>query len=234
MTCPERIAIVEDDTILREELKCFFEGQACVVYEANSHASLLDVMQTQTVDAVLLDVNLPGMHGFDIAQKIRAASSHLVIVMLTAKTSTFDKVRGYQVGADVYFPKPADPTELLAAVKSLVGRARTKAVNGQGLSLSVKQLTLCAPGSAPLALSAVEAALLKALVFSTSQTLDTVDLQNVVEERFTDRPTTRRALENTLSRLRKKLMQHFEMQADPIKSVRGFGYQLTWLIEVID
>jgi len=232
---PERLVIVEDDRILREELKCFFELQHCVVHEANSYSSLLDVLQEHTVDAVILDLNLPGKNGFVIAQKLRESSPHVVIVMLTAKTGIYDKIKGYEVGADVYFPKPTNPAELWAAVRSLVSRKRSKALATQNLlTLCPKKLVLRAPDSRQCALSAPELAVLQALVFSPQHTLDAAELQNLLEQRFPDRPTTRRALENTISRLRKKLLQHFDDEQDPIRAVRGVGYQLTWSIELTD
>lgn len=235
MAHPERLVIVEDDRILREELKCFFELQNCVVHEANSYSSLLDVLQVHTVDAVVLDLNLPGKNGYEIAQKLRDASPHVVIVMLTAKTGLHDKIKGYEVGADVYFPKPTNPAELWAAVRSLVSRQRSKALAAQSLfTLCPKLLVLRTPNSQQCTLSAPEVVILQALVFSPQHTLDAAELQNLLDQRFPERPTTRRALENTISRLRKKLLHHFVDEQDPIKAVRGMGYQLTWGIEVTD
>lgn len=234
MARPERLVIVEDDRILREELKCFFELQNCVVHEANSYNSLVNVLQEHAIDAVLLDLNLPGPSGFEIAQKLRASSPHVVIVMLTATTGLQDKIKGYEVGADVYFPKPTNPAELWAALRSLIHRQRNKEQTHLNLTLSPKKMELRAANAQHCSLSAAEVVILQALVFSPQYTLDAAELQNLLDQRFPERPTTRRALENTISRLRKKLHHHFDDELDPIKAVRGMGYQLTWAIEVSD
>ena len=233
MKNPERIAIVEDDALLREELACFFTSAGLAVHEANNYQTLLDVLQEGAIDVVVLDLNLPGMSGYDIAQRLKSLSPAIGIVMLTARAAKQDKLRGYEVGADIYFAKPVDPDELLAAVRSLATRVRGKPDSTQALKLCVKQLTLAGQQQSAC-LSAVEALILKVLAFSPEQTLDISSLQNALEERFPDRPFTKRALENLLSRLRKKLLQCFSDQPDPIRAIRGLGYQLTWEVEVVE
>ena len=232
MKHPERIAIVEDDSLLREELTCFFTSAGAIVHEANDYHTLLDVLQQGAVDVVVLDLNLPGINGYEIAVRLKALSPDIGIVMLTARAGKYDKLRGYDVGADIYFAKPVDPDELLAAVRSLAARIRGKPDTGQALRLHLKQLTL-AGQQRVVTLSTVEALILKVLAFSPEQTIDISNLQNALEERFPDRPFTKRALENLLSRLRKKLLQHFEDQPDPIRAIRGLGYQLTWEMAVV-
>ena len=241
MTNPEsarsaqiRMAIVEDDTLLREELACFFTGAGLTVHEANGYQTLLDVLQDTSIDVVVLDLNLPGMNGYDIAKRLKVLSPLMGIVMLTARAGKQDKLRGYDVGADIYFAKPVDPDELLAAVKSLAARVRGNANAAQVYTLHVKQLTLVSPSGQSVPLSAVEAIILKSLAFSPEQTLDVCHLQNGLEDKFQDRPFTKRALENLLSRLRKKLLQGFDGELDPIRAIRGLGYQLTWAIEVVE
>lgn len=231
MKIPERIAIVEDDALLREELKCFFVSAGLVAHEANSYHSLLDVLQEDAIDVVVLDLNLPGVNGYEIAERLKAVSPSMGIIMLTARAAKQDKLRGYDAGADIYFAKPVDPDELLAAVRSLASRVRGPEV-GHTFRLNTKQLTLVSGNRQCPSLSSVDAMILKALAFSPEQTLDISGLQNVLEERFPERPFTKRALENLLSRLRKKLLQCFQGEPDPIRAIRGLGYQLTWQMEV--
>lgn len=230
----KHIAIVEDDTLLREELSCFFKNAGLVAHEANSYHTLLDILQHNTVDVVLLDLNLPQMNGYEIAQNLKRLSPSTGIVMLTARAAKQDKLRGYEVGADIYFAKPVDPDELLAAVCSLAARVRGQTESQAVFKLNMQQLSLSSPGTIGPSLSAVEAMILKALAFSPEQTLDISGLQNLLEERFPERPFTKRALENLLSRLRKKLTQAFGNELDPIRAIRGAGYQLTWPVEVVE
>lgn len=234
MKTPERLAIVEDDTLLREELAFFFKSSGLVVHEANSYQTLLDVLQNEPVDVVLLDLNLPGKNGYEIAQCLKSLSPATGIVMLTARAAKQDRLRGYDAGADIYFPKPVDPDELLAAVRSLAARVRGQTENAQTYKLNLRQMTLAGADKQCLSLSAVDVVIIKALAFSPEQTLDVSNLQNLLEERFPERPFTKRALENLLSRLRKKLMQALDADVDPIRSVRGVGYQLTWALEIVE
>jgi len=231
---PERIAIVEDDTLLREELSCFFTTSGLVAHEANSYQTLLDVLQNHAVDVVVLDLNLPGMSGYEIAEQLKQVCPSTGIVMLTARAAKHDKLRGYDAGADIYFAKPVDPDELLAAVRSLAARVRGQTESQETFKLNMQQLSLTLGEKHYPVLSAVEAQILKALTFSPEQTLDISGLQNVLEDRFPDRPFTKRALENLLSRLRKKLLGCFEGETDPIRAIRGVGYQLTWTVEVVE
>ena len=229
------VAIVEDDVVLREELKVFFTSHGFAIFEANGEDSLMDILQTQAIKVVVLDLNLPGKNGYQIAQSLKTTMPQLGIVMLTARTGLEDRVRGYEVGADLYLPKPTDPMELLAAVKRLCERVSKDWLSAKSrwvLHVRLGQLSrdeqICGD------LSALETALLRTMALAPHGIADAGDLLNMVEDNFTGRVASRRALENVLSRLRKKLLSCFEDESDPIKSVRSSGYQLTWLVEVHD
>ena len=233
MKAAERVAIVEDDALLREELACFFLSAGLTVHEANSYHTLLDILQESAIDVVVLDLNLPGVNGYEIAERLKTLSPSIGIVMLTARAAKHDKLRGYDAGADIYFAKPVDPDELLAAVRGLAARVRGKETV-QTFRLHTKQLNLSNGSRQCDSLSSIEVMILKALAFSPDQTLDISSLQNVLEDRFEERHFTKRALENLLSRLRKKLLQSFEGEPDPIRAIRSLGYQLTWQMEVVE
>lgn len=79
----DRVVIVEDDMTLREELRCFLQENDCEVFESNDYHSLLDVLTLQALDVVVLDVNLPGMSGFDITTQLRARLPNVGVIMLT-------------------------------------------------------------------------------------------------------------------------------------------------------
>lgn len=229
----ENLAIVEDDVILREELRCFFVSQGYVVYEANSYPGLLDILKFHDLQVVVLDLNLPGKNGYEIAALLKHDLPRLGIVMLTARTALADRIKGYEVGADIYLPKPTNPMELLAAIRSLSKRLSNGVQEAPTYQLSLPGRRLTWAGLRSDDLTAVEVVVLRVLIISPQQTLDIAELLNVLEDKFTDRTLTRRALENIVSRLRKKLMAGFDTEQDPIKAVRGFGYQLTWDIEIV-
>jgi len=229
------IAIVEDDRLLREELACFFEANRYQVHEANCMEGLFDVLKGHSLDLAILDLNLPGQSGFEIAQQLRDRIPGIGIIMLTARTHIDDRVKGYMTGADIYLTKPTDPRELLAAVNRLanrdVGRTDLHWV------LDVRQFELLNDQlDARIALTAVETAILRALALEPAGLMEVADLLGLLEEHFPDRANTRRSLENTISRLRKKVMDSvIHSQTKPlIKAHRNAGYQLTLTVQVVE
>ena len=229
----EEIAIVEDDAGLREELKFLFEDSGFRVHEALNLPGLLDILRFHPVRSIVLDLNLPGHSGYQIAQKIRLSHPRIGIVMLTARARVEDRVKGYDTGADVYLVKPADPQELVAAVTRLGRRALSES-QGTRVVIDCQQETMTAPDGQSVALTKIEAFLLRALALAAEGTLDTGELLDLVEEKFPGRSATRRSLENTLSRLRKKAANILPDDTNLVRSVRGVGYQLGTMTQIID
>lgn len=117
-----RVLVVEDERNLAESLVKLLEGQkyqAEAVYDGNSG---MDYALTGQYDAVVLDVMLPGMNGFQVASALRKKGSAVPILMLTARDELVDKVRGLDSGADDYLTKPFTTEELLARVRALLRR----------------------------------------------------------------------------------------------------------------
>ena len=227
------IAIVEDDAPLREELVDLFERAGYRVHEANQFEGLLDILRLHPVRLILLDLNLPGLDGYSIAQNLRKSHPNLGIVMLTARTQIDDRIKGYNAGADIYLTKPVDPSELTAAVASLKRRVDQQA-NTTQLTLDMRQCVLRRDEDSVVKLPPAEAAILRSLILSADGPVETGQLLDLIEQRFPDRNPSRRALENLISRLR----QHAEALLGPdmqlINSVRGIGYQLACDIQLID
>lgn len=224
------VAIVEDDMILREEIGHFLLGQGYIVHELVSGTALDDVFQETSVDIAILDLNLPGESGFEIAQRYREQYPDLGLVILSARTSNIDRLSSYQKGADIYIPKPCPPDELLAAVRSLARRIKSVP------SLEVWQLDpirhqLFKPNSSSaLQLVAVETRILQALARAARQQLSAEDLCAMAAQQgqLTEQSDilTRRALENRISRLRKKFSEFASTEPTIIRSIRSEGYQL--------
>lgn len=119
----KRILIVEDEATIRgfEAINLNRAGYETV--EAGSAEEAIDIFEEDgNFDIALLDISLPGMDGFDLCRHLRAKSSTLGIIMLTARTQEMDKVSGLMLGADDYVTKPFSPSELLARVDSLYRR----------------------------------------------------------------------------------------------------------------
>ncbi|MCX7362134.1 MAG: response regulator, partial [Alphaproteobacteria bacterium] len=119
----QHIAVVEDEATQRQMLLDYLSKQGFRVSGFEAGAGLRRLVERELPDVVLLDVGLPGEDGFAIARWLRERSSKVCIIMVTAATDTVDRVVGLETGADDYIPKPFDPRELLARVKSVLRRA---------------------------------------------------------------------------------------------------------------
>jgi DNA-binding response OmpR family regulator len=117
------ILIVEDDDRIREVTRILLEDEGHTVEEAATGEDGLAVVASRPVDCVLLDLLLPGRDGFDICRSIRATSP-VPVIMLTARTDTYDVVAGLEAGADDYVTKPFEPKELTARIRAQVRRNR--------------------------------------------------------------------------------------------------------------
>jgi len=121
-----RILIVEDEEHIADGLRynLIAEGHEATVASDGESALNLLLGQRQAFDAILLDVMLPGKDGFTVASELRAAGQYVPILMLTARDSAEDVLRGFEAGADDYLPKPFELSILIARVHGLLRRLR--------------------------------------------------------------------------------------------------------------
>jgi DNA-binding response OmpR family regulator len=121
-----RILIVEDEQHIADGLRFNLEaeGHSATVAADGETALTLLLDERQPFDAIVLDVMLPGKDGFTIASELRAAGQYVPIVMLTARGSPEDVLRGFEAGADDYLPKPFELSILIARVNGLLRRLR--------------------------------------------------------------------------------------------------------------
>jgi DNA-binding response OmpR family regulator len=121
---PARVLVVEDDADLADLLALHLGDLGLDVEAAADGRAGLDRALATTFALVILDVMLPGLDGFEICRRLRAASRTVPILMLTSKSEELDKVLGLELGADDYLTKPFSIRELLARVKALFRRIR--------------------------------------------------------------------------------------------------------------
>jgi DNA-binding response OmpR family regulator len=119
----DRVLIVDDDTRLSVMLADYLSGNGFAVRTAATAAAGLAAFERDGADALILDVMLPDMDGFEVCRRLRAGSG-VPILMLTAKGDETDRIVGLEIGADDYLPKPFNPRELLARLKAILRRAR--------------------------------------------------------------------------------------------------------------
>ena len=121
---PDRILVVDDDRAIRESLARVLELEGYVVSIAVDGAIALEMIASETPDAVLLDVMMPNIDGLMVCRVLRAERNRVPILMLTARTETSERVAGLDAGADDYLPKPFDLGELLARLRALLRRSK--------------------------------------------------------------------------------------------------------------
>jgi len=129
-----RILFVEDDEAIRETTRVALEDEDYIVDEATTGEEALRALERQPVDCVLLDLMLPDLSGFEVCRSLRQRST-VPIIMVTARSDTFDVVAGLEAGADDYVTKPFQPKELTARVRALLRRTR-----GMGAPSSIIRL----------------------------------------------------------------------------------------------
>jgi two-component system alkaline phosphatase synthesis response regulator PhoP len=229
-----RILIVEDESHLAEGLRFNLEAEGYLVEIAEDGPSGERVLNeaSEPFGLVILDVMLPGMSGFELAQRIRAAGNFVPILILTAKDAAQDLIRGIEDGADDYLTKPFHLDELLARVRGLLRRRRWDGVEPQGDSMrSFKigaatvhfdRFELETPNGV-VALTVREMGLLRALIDREGETVSRSDLLQDVWGLRADTKT--RVVDSFIVRLRRYV------EPDPanpahIISVRGHGYRI--------
>jgi len=119
---PDRVLMIEDDHRLATMVSEYLAGAGLEVTVAPSGGSGLELVAGGRFRAVLLDVMLPDMDGFDVCRRIRATGSDIPVLMLTARGDDADRIVGLELGADDYLPKPFNPRELLARLRAILRR----------------------------------------------------------------------------------------------------------------
>ena len=120
-----RVLLIEDEEKMRELIKIVFRKEDFVIIEAVDGKQGLNLFRTNSVDIVILDIMLPEIDGWTVCREIRR-TSNIPIILLTARGEEFDKLFGFELGADDYLVKPFSPKELMARVKALLRRAEIK------------------------------------------------------------------------------------------------------------
>lgn len=218
------ILLIDDDVDLVRLLSQFFAREGIALRSAADGRSGLAAADNGT-SLVLLDLMLPDLHGTEVFRRLREARPELPIIMLTAKGDPVDRVVGLELGADDYVPKPFDPRELVARMRSVLRRARpaaaaAPALQWGALSLDPIARELATPAGR-VALTNIEFRLLQALIEQRGVALSREALTRAAQA-GNYRPLER-AVDVQIGRLRRKLRQ-----ADPsaqwIVTLRGEGY----------
>jgi len=225
-----RLLIVEDEIAIRTGLTDLFVFHGYEVEAAADGREGLRKALGGGYDLLLLDVMLPGVDGFEICNRVRAADPEQPIVMLTAKTSDEDIVRGLTLGADDYVAKPFSVTQLVLRVQAVLRRARTVQEDlalirlGNGFEIDTRNLS-GRRGAETLAFTRREVELLKYLAANAERPVPREELLHRVWGYARGADIETRTVDIHIAKLRRKI------EPDPAEprhlvTVRGAGYRL--------
>ena len=225
MSGKKKILIVEDESQIRESLQDYFNMQGYDVEAAATGDEGLAKGLSVGPDLIVLDIMLPGMHGYDVCRQLRAGGYGGPVLFLTAKGEEVDKLTGFDVGGDDYVTKPFSLLELLARVKALLRRAEKDAKEEEsysfdGISVNFTTYDLQVQGK-PTKLSAKEMELLRFLVSHRGQVLSRAVLLEKVWNYDSDVST--RTVDTHILNLRRKLKDSPPNRY--IQTVHGVGYK---------
>jgi DNA-binding response OmpR family regulator len=221
-----RVLLIDDDARLFELLSSYLEQNGVSVKGARDGKEGLAMLEEGGVDAVLLDVMMPGIDGLEVCRRIRQ-TSNVPVLMLTAKGDETDRVVGLEIGADDYIAKPFSPRELLARIRAVIRRVQPEApierltVGDISVDLGRREVTR---GIGRVELTGIEFDILVALMRRAGRVVPRDSL--LTEAGRGDVVVGERTVDVHISHLRQKLGD------DPksprlIKTVRGVGYVLS-------
>lgn len=233
---PHHILIVEDDFASRALLVSYFENAGYRVSEIDHGDDLLQRIQTEHIDLVLLDINLPGKDGLTLTRELRVQSK-VGIILVTSKGDEIDRIVGLELGADDYVTKPFNPRELLVRAKNLIWRVTDQAtqtaetdslIRFEGWSLDSSRRLLSSPDNSTERLPEGEFKLLHTLITKPGQVLSRDQLMDAIHDRAWT--PNDRSVDVMIGRLRRKLGDN---PADPhfILTAHGAGYMFAGTLD---
>ena len=220
----ERILVIDDDVELCHLVGEYLRAEGFAIDCVHDGESGLKKAAGGEYLLVVLDVMLPGINGFEVLRRIRA-TSHLPVLLLTARGEDVDRIVGLEIGADDYLPKPFNPRELVARIRAVLRRTRGEAtpapdmVSVGDVELDPATRTVRLEGK-PVELTSVEFNLLEVLLREAGRVVSRERLVNaVLSRKFSPFD---RSIDMHVSKVRKKLGD--TENDEHIKTVRGVGY----------
>ncbi|MEJ7848280.1 MAG: response regulator transcription factor [Pyrinomonadaceae bacterium] len=227
-----KILIVEDEQHLADGLRFNLEAEGYEAEIAHDGETALKTIEISDFDAIVLDIMLPGINGFEVATRLRAKQNYTPILMLTARGRPEDVLKGFEAGTDDYLPKPFDLEIFMARLNGLLRRREwmRKETKGariddiytvNGKTIDFANLELRSSGET-VHLTLMEIKLLRYLIENEGVT---VSRKTILEEVWDlQEDTDTRAIDNFIVRLRKYLEDE-PNNPQIVRTVRGIGYK---------
>lgn len=216
------ILLVEDDKNTSRWMKEVLTHNGYNVIQAYDGYEALDLMETKHIDLIVLDVMLPRMDGFQLAQELRSCQNNTPILMVTAKQSSQDKIKGFLAGTDDYMTKPVNEEEMLLRIKAIMRRykiATEHKLKVGDILLDYDSLSVCKDGEVQT-LPQKEFYLLFKLLSSPDTIFTRLQLMDEIWGMESNTVDT--TVNVHINRLRKRFEGWDEFE---IKAIRGIGYK---------
>lgn len=219
-----KILLIEDDQTLARNLKTVLVKNGFTVDTAFSKDQGLVAIEVNDYDCIVLDLNLPDGNGFDLLTDLRQSENQTPVIITTARGEVEDRIKGLDLGADDYVPKPIDSNELIARIRAVIRRNSQSALPQITLgNLVIKPAEhIAMVKNSHLDLTAKEFAIIEYLAQHSGQVITRTMLMEHVWG--SDFETFSNVIDVYIRNLRRKLEKH--SQASLIKTIRGKGYML--------
>jgi two-component system, OmpR family, response regulator len=218
-----KILVVDDDSHIRELVRIFLRRDGFEVIEAGDGVEALSRLDSVKVDLAVIDIMMPNLDGWELCQELKTGFD-IPILMLTAKSETTQKLKGFQLGTDDYLVKPFEPLEMVARVKALLKRYRiesSQTIQIGELAMDRKTYQITVDGE-NLTLPLKEFELLFKLASYPGRTFSR---EQLIEDVWGyDFHGNDRTLDVHVSRLRERFPE--EKHSFKITTIRGLGYRL--------
>jgi len=215
----QTILIIDDDVKLGNLLSDYFSSFSMKAICAHTPSQGFNLLKTENIDLIVLDIMLPEMDGFEFCKTIRKTSD-IPIIMLTARGDVMDRVVGIELGADDYLPKPFEPRELVVRIQSILKRVKhqvtSEVIHFKEITIKKNLRQVLIDGNA-INLTGMEFNALLLLAEQPNKIFNRDALLNHLKG--IDSELYSRSIDILISRLRAKLKPH-----RLIKTIRGMGY----------
>ena len=221
------ILVVDDEIEIADLVELYLKNEGYNVYKTYNSEKALKIINQRNIDLAILDIMMPNIDGFTLCQKIREKYK-FPIIMLTAKISDADKIKGLNIGADDYITKPFMPLELLARVKAQLRRYKNYNQN-QSKIIAIKDLTIdkdkheCLKNGKKINLTPTEFSILSLLAESENKVITTKQLfEKIWQEPYY--PSSSATIMVHIRHLREKLGETPKQKY--IETIWGVGYKI--------
>jgi len=223
-----KILIVEDEGNLNQILQDYLRHYGFEPVSASTGREGLHLWQLETIDLILLDLNLPDMDGLDFLREVRK-KDQLPVIMITARLEEVDRLIGLELGADDYITKPFSPREVVARVKAVLRRLDRPASHMERLSLGKLQMNLrghtVSLAGKPLDLTPAEFQLLAQLIAEPDRVFTRMELLDSTQGSHFE--GYERTIDIHIKNIRQKL-RALDPDNNYIQTVFGIGYRAEW------